>query len=74
MVDGMIETKKTHQEILKDIEEQETLIAQVMNGEEVYCKVCGKPLVFKNPGSGVHPGIYCGTGCTEILLDMQPMK
>ena len=62
----------TRVKVLKEVEEQEKIITMVMNGESIYCPKCNYILYFKGPKSGVHPGIYCGNGCTEILLSMEP--
>lgn len=49
----------------------ESQMRDVVNGKAVPCPVCGKPLALKKPGSGHHPGIYCETGCTRILIEME---
>lgn len=59
-------------EVLQDVEEATSLVNDVMAGIERHCPVCGSILTLKLPGSGTHPGIYCETGCTKILLSMQP--
>ena len=61
---------RTKEEILRKLEEAEALIQRVVEGEEVSCSECGNQLYYKGPKSGVHPGVYCGLGCTEILLEI----
>lgn len=72
-----MENKKIHNRIvdpealLRKIEEEDAIIQAVMDGQERACPVCGSILQFVPPGSSTHPGIYCGKGCTEILLSMR---
>jgi hypothetical protein len=60
---------RTREEILKEVEEQEKMIKKAMDGETVLCTKCGAPLEYKGHGSGVHPGVFCANGCTEILIE-----
>jgi hypothetical protein len=64
--------KRTREEVLADVAEKERIIKAVVAGEDVACKVCGLPLKYFAPGSGRHPGIYCETSCTEILMTFGP--
>jgi len=57
--------------LLRKLEEEDATIQAVMDGQVRVCTVCGSLLQFVPPGSSVHPGIYCGKGCTEILLSMR---
>lgn len=66
--------KRTREDVLADVAEKERIIKAVVAGEKVACKVCGLPLTYVAPASGRHPGIYCATGCTEILMTFGPMK
>jgi hypothetical protein len=42
---------------------------RLVRGEEVLCETCRGPLVLRLLGSGYHPGIYCGDGCTMIMME-----
>jgi len=58
-------------EVLRDVEEQTSLVNEVLAGIERHCPKCGSLLTLSLPGSGTHPGIYGETGCTKVLLSMQ---
>ena len=70
--------KKDDQKLVKDVlfdpRKTENLIRAVFAGQTIACPTCGKTLTAKLPGSGAAPGIYCGNGCTEILLDIRAAK
>lgn len=66
--------KRSKEEILAEVAEQERIIKEVVAGKEVLCKVCKLPLAYYPPGSGRHPGIYCSTGCTEMRMTFGPKQ
>ncbi|MGK2857515.1 MAG: hypothetical protein ACSLFQ_09940 [Thermoanaerobaculia bacterium] len=53
-------------------EEVFAIASNLKEGRTEHCKGCGGELIFKGVDSGVHPGIYCPNGCTEILFEMRP--
>jgi hypothetical protein len=57
--------------ILEESARLEKLMADVRAGVEVLCETCKLPLAFFGPNSGRHPGIFCPTGCTEILAEFK---
>jgi hypothetical protein len=57
--------------ILEESARLEKLMADVGAGMEVPCDKCKLPLAFFGPKSGRHPGIFCPTGCTEILMEFK---
>ena len=61
-------------ELLRELEAMDVMLHAVMAGESLNCSRCGSPLVFHRPGSGVHPSVSCGQGCTEVSLTMAPTK
>jgi hypothetical protein len=57
--------------ILEEVKAHDRIVADVMAGKTVTCGVCGQPLKYYGVDSGRHPGIYCGNGCTEILMTVK---
>ena len=62
---------KSDQDIVEYFMKMEKLMTDVKAGVEILCETCKLPLVFFGPESGRHPGIFCPTGCTEILADFK---
>jgi len=62
---------KDKKEILERAARTERLVADVRAGKDVQCETCHLPLAFYGPGSGRHPGVYCATGCTAILMEFK---
>jgi hypothetical protein len=58
-------------DVLERIERMERLVREVRDGLDVRCDVCGLPLVYYGLKSGEHPGVFCPTGCTSILLELR---
>jgi hypothetical protein len=67
-------TKRDRQRILADVAEMERVVADVIAGKSVMCKVCNAPLTYYGPGSGRHPGVFCANHCTEILMSFASPK
>ncbi|GGJ31898.1 hypothetical protein [Paenibacillus hunanensis] len=61
--------RRSHEEVLKDIEMMQTIRKRVMNGDNVSCPKCGERLIFLDKNSGKHPGIFCPNGDFEILIE-----
>lgn len=62
---------KDRKKIIDDIARTERLIVDVRAGKQVFCPTCSDLLHFYGPKSGHHPGVFCGHGCTSILLDFR---
>lgn len=65
----MKDNNKRDRRWLEQFREYQRLLRAVAEGQNVPCPVCGKKLRLVLPGEGIHPGVYCETGCTEILID-----
>jgi hypothetical protein len=52
----------------------ERVVSDVRAGNDVLCETCHESLIYYGPGSGRHPGVYCATGCTSILLEIVRTK
>ncbi|WP_411348053.1 hypothetical protein [Paenibacillus sp. WLX2291] len=61
--------RRSHDEVLKEIELMQTTRQKVMSGEKVSCPKCGKNLIFFDKNSGRHPGVFCPNGDFEILIE-----
>jgi hypothetical protein len=67
-------TKRDREQSLAAVAEMERVMADVIAGKSVMCKVCSSPLTYYAPGSGRHPGVYCANGCTEMLMNFARKK
>lgn len=65
-------SRRSREEILADVARREKMIVAAVRGEDVSCLVCGLQVKYYGRGSGRHPGVYCPTGCTEILMTLAP--
>ena len=65
---------KDRKAVLERVAKLESLVTAVQAGEERRCEVCNQTLTYHGPGSGRHPGIYCETGCTSILIEVGPRR
>lgn len=63
--------KKDKTQLLEEVARVEQMVAAVRDGKEVLCKTCGLPLAFYGLNSGRHPGVYCPTGCTAVLVELR---
>jgi hypothetical protein len=63
--------KKDKKRILEEVARVERMAADVRDGKEVRCTTCELPLKYYGPGSGRHPGIYCPTGCTAVMMEFK---
>jgi len=64
--------RRNKKDIIDDMMRKDRMIADVVAGKTVECPVCRLPLVYYGALSGRHPGIFCPTGCTEILMTLKP--
>ncbi|SCW83736.1 hypothetical protein SAMN04487970_106222 [Paenibacillus tianmuensis] len=62
-------TRRSREEILREVKRIQRIREKVMAGEEVKCPNCGQTLMFFGKDSGKHPGIYCPTDDFEILIE-----
>lgn len=60
------ELKKTS---ARSFNQQKAMIKKVMAGRIINCENCGGVIKLVTPGSSENPGLFCGKGCTDILLD-----
>ncbi len=61
--------RRSHEEVLKEIEMMQTIRKRVINGENVSCPKCGERLIFLDRNSGEHSGIFCPNKDFEILIE-----
>lgn len=57
--------------ILEEVERVERMAGEVRDGKTVLCPTCALPLRYYGADSGRHPGIYCSTGCTAIMMELR---
>jgi hypothetical protein len=62
---------KDREKVLEKFEATERLTGDVMAGKTVNCDICQGELEYHGLDPGRHPGIYCSTGCTEILMEVR---
>lgn len=62
---------KDRKRLLEEVAAKERMMADVIAGKPVACPVCALPLAYFDTDSGRHPGIYCPTGCTQILMNVR---
>jgi hypothetical protein len=58
------------EELIARMERTDRMIKAAIAGEDVFCDVCALKLTYYGPASGRHPGVYCETGCTKILMNI----